>query len=451
MATDGSIPVYMGEGGPSFPCDAVRVRVHPSVTVIPGNAFCHSQLKEVELHDGIESIEQYAFSYCHKFSAFRTPPLVTLVSKGVFAACNIFSLELNESTVFIDGWAFSSCHSLRNIAFPPNAEIHENAFSNNPSEQSKDLKKVFGLTEQIINAVKHRFDNLPIHKMLYYQSYQPVTLDQLNSAINMRSGQSRSLRAKLNPTGKQQDCLGMTPLHILACSTVQNLQLYKVLIEKYPETLITEDRWGALPLLYAVWGNAPSEVIQYLVERYLSIYSNYEFNWNDMVETLMKANAPKETIQNLLEVRKESFPSQLVRWNTFIERAVTDFFPNDTFIYLVQSSIATRIDAIGLKLWRDDISHIHCRKQHYYQYHKRREYLVEVETKLVHYETEYHKLKEATSILELALWKHKMNDLQGKKRKRDEAGVREQSRISCGADIVIEHMLPYLLPATQKK
>ena len=45
----------------------------------------------------------------------------------------------------------------------------------------------------------------------------------------------------------------------------------------------------------------------------------------------------------------------------------------------------------------------------------------------------------------------KMNDLQGKKRKRDEAGVREQSRISCGADIVIEHMLPYLLPATQKK
>ena len=101
MATDGSIPVYMGEGGPSFPCDAVRVRVHPSVTVIPGNAFCHSQLKEVELHDGIESIEQYAFSYCHKFSAFRTPPLVTLVSKGVFAACNIFSLELNESTVFL--------------------------------------------------------------------------------------------------------------------------------------------------------------------------------------------------------------------------------------------------------------------------------------------------------------------------------------------------------------
>ena len=28
--------------------------------------------------------------------------------------------------------------------------------------------------------------------------------------------------------------------------------------------------------------------------------------------------------------------------------------------------------------------------------------------------------------------------------------VREQCRISCGADIVIEHMLPYLLPATDE-
>ena len=39
-----------------------------------------------------------------------------------------------------------------------------------------------------------------------------------------------------------------------------------------------------------------------------------------------------------------------------------------------------------------------------------REFIADVEAKLVHYETEYHKLKEATSFIELALWKHKMND-----------------------------------------
>ena len=84
----------------------------------------------------------------------------------------------------------------------------------------------------------------------------------------------------------------------------------------------------------------------------------------------------------------------------------------------------------------------------------RRVFITEVTAKLAHYETEYQKLKEATSIVELALWKQKMNDhIQGKKQRRskkklkiDNSSIREQCRISCGSDIVIEHMLPYLLP-----
>ena len=56
-------------------------------------------------------------------------------------------------------------------------------------------------------------------------------------------------------------------------------------------------------------------------------------------------------------------------------------------------------------------------------------------------------------MVELALWKHKMNDhifgekkRRGKKTKIDESSIREQCRISCRADIAIQHMLPYLLP-----
>ena len=55
----------------------------------------------------------------------------------------------------------------------------------------------------------------------------------LGNAV-LRSDQQRSLFSKLDPTGNQQDCLGMTPLHIVACSTVQNLELYQVMVEKYP-------------------------------------------------------------------------------------------------------------------------------------------------------------------------------------------------------------------------
>ena len=60
-----------------------------------------------------------------------------------------------------------------------------------------------------------------------------------------------------------------------------------------------------------------------------------------------------------------------------------------------------------------------------------------------------------TSLLELALWKARMDDSLGdgktmggsnKKMKMDESEFRLQCRISCGADAVIENVLPYLLP-----
>ena len=51
-----------------------------------------------------------------------------------------------------------------------------------------------------------------------------MTVEQLNEATIMKK---RVLGSNLNPTGNLQDCLGMTPLHILACSTVQNIELYK--------------------------------------------------------------------------------------------------------------------------------------------------------------------------------------------------------------------------------
>jgi hypothetical protein len=88
----------------------------------------------------------------------------------------------------------------------------------------------------------------------------------------------------------------MTPLHILACSSVHDLELYRSIVEKYPTNLITEDRWGALPLLYALWGAAPNEIIHFLVESYESLYPGYAFNWTMMMKTMGRNFTPKERI-----------------------------------------------------------------------------------------------------------------------------------------------------------
>jgi hypothetical protein len=62
-------------------------------------------------------------------------------------------------------------------------------------------------------------------------------------------------------------------------------------------------------------------------------------------------------------------------------------------------------------------------------------------------------LKEATTILELALWKNMLevnskkmqtNHCQMKMRS-DELDVRQQCRVTCGADVVIGHVMPFLI------
>jgi hypothetical protein len=171
------------------------------------------------------------------------------------------------------------------VAFPPNAVINDNIFGEQSEYEGSDLHRLlFGSIAEIIRVLQHRFDGLRIHKLVYYQSYNQGVLQTLIATINRTSDQHRT--SMLDPTGNQQDCLGMTPLHILACSSVHDIEVYRLIVEKYPANLITEDRWGATPLLYAFWGAAPAEIIRFLVDSYQSLYPDQVFNWTMMVETM---------------------------------------------------------------------------------------------------------------------------------------------------------------------
>jgi len=323
-----------------------EVEFHEGLREIGRGAFdsC-SALNDIHLSDGVERIGCHAFSCCN-FAKFRCPPLVTTIHADMFNGCNnIFSLEFTESIIQIEDQAFGCCYSLRNIALAMNTFVEETAFN-----YCMDLLHIFDTLEAIVNALKIRFAGLPIHGKMYYKSYYnpPMTAEEIRNTIIIDENGER------DPTGLQQDCLGMTPLHILACSTVHSLELYQLMVEKYPENLIVEDAWGALPLLYAVWGDAPSEIVQFLVNSYQSHYPNHEFDWNDMVITLGKANAPTTGIQNLLNVQQMLSPIYSIDWDRILgelaERVLGSNKPvasPKTFCFLTRRSIVTRVNAIG--------------------------------------------------------------------------------------------------------
>jgi hypothetical protein len=343
--TEAVIFVYTGPGGNDVPQDVVRVRVDPSVTSIPYSAFSYrKKLAEVELcegllvigdyaftscghsitkiiipnslrrinygafydslqchirlHNGIESIGEYAFGDCI-FTNFRVPPLITVIPWGMFNGCtSTFSIEIPLTVTEIGNYSFNKSLFTK-YCLPPIAVISDYIF-----RDTTDLLQLFGSIAEIIRQLKHRFDCLRVHSSVYVQSYNQGVLQRLITIGN-----------ELDPTGNQQDCLGMTPLHILACSSVHDLEIYRVIVAKYPANLITVDAWGALPLLYAIWGDAPVEIVNFLIDSYQSLYPDHEFDWTDMVITLGQANAPVAVIQNLLDIQHTLSPGyNIIDW-----------------------------------------------------------------------------------------------------------------------------------------
>jgi len=501
-AADDEVFIYTGPRGEIVPKDVVRVRVNQSIVSLPVDAFCgHTNLTEVELseglveigdgsfrmcnnsitkiniptslrricndafcnslqnpihlHDGIESIGERSFGCCI-FTNFRVPLLIKVIPDSMLFNCkSTFSVEIPNNATEIDDFAFSDCFCLRNVAFPPDAVIGYKIFLER--DNYSDLQELFGSQERIIIELQHRFDGLPIHKLVYYQSYHQGVLQNLITAIYMRSSHGRALRSELNLTGDQQDCLGMTPLHILACSSVHDIEVYRVIIDNYPTNLITEDRWGAVPLLYAFWGAAPTDIIQFMMERYQSIYPHHQFNWTMMVDTMGRCDTPKENIEKLLHVKQMYFPEQSIDWEYLLDKFANDYshlaFYNtfrERLQFLVMCGMSLHVEALAFKVWRDNITHM-IQTAAFGVRGDNSVVLREIRAKFAYFEDEFPKLKESTTIIELALWKMSMNENIPqeeathcqKKTKVDKSSI--QRRITCGADVVIRHVLPYLI------
>ena len=186
-ANDDNVFVYTGEGA-VVPYDVVRVRIDPSVLVIPHRAFSNrSKMETIELHDGLREIGQrafcncralnglqlsdgvdtigsHAFSNCVRFTKFRSPPLVTTIPYSMLFYCTgLFSLELPEIIIEVKGYAFGYCYSLRNVALASNTVVGENNF-----QSCHDLLHIFDTVEAIVNGLRNRFDGQFIARCTTY-------------------------------------------------------------------------------------------------------------------------------------------------------------------------------------------------------------------------------------------------------------------------------------------
>jgi hypothetical protein len=177
-----------------------------------------------------------------------------------------------------------------------------------------------------------------------------------------------------------------------------------------------------------------------------------------MVETIGRCDTPKESIEKLLCVKQMHFPDQTIDWDHLLDEFASP--PHVSFStlfkermqFLVMCGMSARVEALAFRVWRDYIT-IMIHSADFKWGRSNQNIIHRIRARVADFEDEYPKLKEITSILELALWKLRMNEKipeeeathYQKKIKTDESSMRRQCRLSCGADVVIRHVLPYLI------
>jgi len=189
-----------------------------------------------------------------------TPNITTMVPSAIAGCSSFVSLEVPDglkSFRYFDESSFGiqSCQSLINLYLPRNAYVDFDSFVPNFVPSNIQLAEISTTWAGIVQKIEGRFDNRPLHKMCYLQSYHPILETNLKIQDILTS----------NPTAHEQvDTFGMTPLHILMLAENPVMELLRELptCSTVESMIRTKDSFGSTPLDYRCKNAAGREAIQ---------------------------------------------------------------------------------------------------------------------------------------------------------------------------------------------
>lgn len=124
----GKITGYMGSDTEVIIPPTIRGN---KITSIGSNAFKNNtNIKSIEIPDGVTSIDYNAFEGCTNLESVKIPSTVQYIYSSAFKGCsNLRNIELPEGLTSIDSSIFKECTSLKNINIPSTVKnIYGNAF-----------------------------------------------------------------------------------------------------------------------------------------------------------------------------------------------------------------------------------------------------------------------------------------------------------------------------------
>ena len=294
------------------------------------------------------------------------------------------------------------CTLLRNVAIAPSSALTQDGF-----EQSFPSLQNMGFSLEMIIG---RFDELPLHEHCYY--YRPQHRAEQTMDCTTPKWFNEEV-GRLPAHGLQQDCFGMTPLHVLLCSSAGcDVRVCQCMIEKYPGAMLIEDKWGEVPLVYALLGEAPIEVIHFLLDTHMQRWQAMPFDFGGMILRLAtKRGTSADYVRDVIRAQRTHHRALEIDWHRIVDeliRARRDI-PIRMFSVLVEASVSKRSICMseGHRIEVDARLHeisvltgVEIEDEVNIQYYE------EIRNMVTSYVRLHHgQLKEAITILELALWK----------------------------------------------
>eukprot|EP00980_Cylindrotheca_fusiformis_P005144 scaffold1089_cov117-Cylindrotheca_fusiformis.AAC.7 len=219
-------------------CSALKhIKLPPTLECIEPH-LCDGckRLDCIEFSSTVKRIGSCAFADCKSLSHVRIPACVESFANDAFVGCgSMISIEIPEH--LSSGVCLYGCLSLMNVY---GGMEYDQDFL-----KSWSIRSVVDGRDEIARRLKHRFDNAPVNKLCYYQSYHSPS----DAMIQLRG----LLHEDPLAATTEVDEFGMTPLHTLSLSQAPNMDMLVALMNG-----------GNLDHIFQSWDSFESTPMDYL-------------------------------------------------------------------------------------------------------------------------------------------------------------------------------------------
>ena len=212
--------------------------------------------------------------------------------------------------------------------------------------------------------------------------------------------------------------------------------------------MLIEDKWGEVPLVYALLGKAPIEVIHFLLESHMQRWQAMPFDFGGMILRLAtKQDTSADYVRNVIRAQRTHHRALEIDWQQIVDELIRvgRDIPIRMFSVLAEVSVAKRLICMNdehrievdarLQEIETNIEYRDIRTN------PNLDYYGEVHDMVTSYVRLHHgQLMESITILELALWKTMICS------NVDDQESRKECRAAGGRclEVVIKHVLAFL-------